>query len=181
MNEIAQHDIEWNDRLQDLLDGDLSHGERTTVEAHLAGCTRCRSQFARLKRIDALLRTQTEAPEPHASFDQQLFARIHAMDARETERARRRMEKELQQNLRSLSRSWRRNWISVLAGTGAGIASALALLSWIDTAGIASAVAGAARSTVGFGTLGLLNTAIMMLVGALIGAGVARWLVTNAD
>lgn len=181
MNEIAQHDSEWNDRLQDLLDGDLSHGERAAVDAHLAGCTRCRSQFARLKRMDSMLRMQTEAPAPHAAFDQQLFARIHAMDARDTERARRRMEGELQQNLRSLSRSWRRNWISMLAGAAAGIASAFALLSWIDTAGIASAVAGAARSTTGFGTVGLLNTIIMMFVGAVIGAGVARWLVANAD
>ena len=181
MNDIAQHDLEWSDRLQDLLDGDLNHADRAAMEAHLSGCTRCRSQFAKLKRMDGLLRTKLEPPSPHASFDQQLFARIHAMDARETEKARRRIENELHQNLQSLSRNWRRNWISLLAGAMAGIALTVALLTWLDAAGVTSAVAGVAQSTTGFGTLTLLHTLILMAAGSAVGAGIARWLASNVE
>lgn len=179
MNDIAQHDLEWNDRLQDLLDGDLSNGERASVESHVAGCARCRSQLAQLKRIDVLMRSKLEAPNLHPSFDQQLFARIGAMDAQARDKARKRIEAELRQDLESLAQGWRRNWITVFAGAIAGIALAVALMVWADAAGISTAIAGLAQSRTGVGSPDLMHSLVTILFGAGIGAVVSRWLVRS--
>jgi anti-sigma factor RsiW len=181
MNDIAQHDHEWGERLQDLLDGDATHADRVALEAHLASCAHCRSQFTQLKRLDVQLRGNLETLTASASFDQQLFARMRVVDEREAERVRRRIETEFQQDLRSLSQRWRRNWISLLGGAFAGIAAAFALLSWIDAAGIPAAVAGAAHSNFGFGTTSLLHTLVLLVIGSVIGAVTARWLTTTVD
>jgi anti-sigma factor RsiW len=44
---------QWTDRLSEYLDGDLTPGERTAVDAHLASCADCRQTLAELRRVVA--------------------------------------------------------------------------------------------------------------------------------
>jgi anti-sigma factor RsiW len=176
MSDIEQHDREWNDRLQDLLDGDAAGVDRATFESHVAGCTRCRTQFTKLKRLDSSLRSKIERPFVGATFDQQVFARINAMDEQARDKTRRRMERELQDNLQILAAGWRRGLLSVIGGAIAGVALALAFLAWANDAGLAHAVADAASSGMGTGYAGLAHTVATILFGAAIGAGVSRLL-----
>src|SRR5688500_2944902 len=124
MNDIEQHDSTWNDRLQDLLDGDVHASDRHAIEAHIAACTRCRAQYAQLKRLDARLAAKLDAPTLDAAFDRQVFARIDALDARARDLARRQADRELQENLHSLAHRWRRGLVYVVGGAIAGIALA---------------------------------------------------------
>jgi anti-sigma factor RsiW len=176
MSDIEQHDREWNDRLQDLLDGDVASGERHGFEAHVAGCTRCRAQFSKLKRLDSLLRSKMERPVVSGGFDQQVFARIAAMDDLARDKVRRRMERELQENLQTLAAGWRRGLLSVIGGAIAGVALALAFLAWANDAGLARSVADAASTGIGSGYAGLAHTFATIVFGAAIGAGVSRLL-----
>jgi anti-sigma factor RsiW len=175
MSDIEQHDLEWNDQLQDLLDGDVTGAERAALESHVAGCARCRAQFAKLKKLDALLRAKIDAPTPGPSFDQQVFARINAFDTHAREKARRRIDRELKDNLELLSRGWRRGMISALAGAIAGLAVAVALLTWADQSGATTAAISAAST--GFGSdANFMHVAVTLLIGAGLGAAVSRWL-----
>jgi len=175
MSDIEQHDLQWNDQLQDLLDGDVTGSERAALETHVAGCARCRAQFTKLKKLDALLRARIDAPTPTASFDQQVFARINAFDTHAREKARRRIDRELKDNLEMLARGWRRGLISTLAGAVAGLALAFALIAWANQSGAASAAITAASNGIG-NDASLLHTVVTMLIGAGIGAAVSRWL-----
>jgi anti-sigma factor RsiW len=179
MSEIEQHDNDWNDRLQDLLDGDVVGAARVALETHVASCARCRIRFARLKKLDTQLQSRIAAPSLSHGFDQQVFARINAHDAQARERARRRIDRELQDNLATLAQGWRRGLISVIGGAVAGMALALALITWTDQTGIANAVVGAA--SIGTGYSGLLHTLITIAIGAVIGGAVSRWLISTVD
>jgi anti-sigma factor RsiW len=176
MTEFDRHDETWNDRLQDLLDGEISASERVTTESHIATCGRCRAQFSQLKRLDAKLATRLDVPPLDNSFDRQLFARIESLDANARERARRRLERELQENLEHLSRGWRRTLAFVLGGTIAGIALAFAFIAWVDAAGLTDRMVGAAAAGTSSLQTSTLHVAVTVAIVAAIGAGVARWL-----
>jgi anti-sigma factor RsiW len=180
MSEIEQHDLEWNDRLQDLLDGDAEGPDRATLEAHVAGCARCRAQFARLKKLDAILRARIDEPPLSPSFDREVYARINALDTQARARARRRIERELQENLETLAQGRRRGLLSMLGGAVAGSALAFALITWADQSGIANAIVGAA-SRAGAGEPGILHTLLTIMIGATIGAAVSRLLVATFE
>jgi anti-sigma factor RsiW len=65
------------DELTAYLDGALAPAERTFVEAHLAGCARCRAARDRLAATLALLRRLPPAA-PSPRFEQRFFARLAA-------------------------------------------------------------------------------------------------------
>jgi anti-sigma factor RsiW len=180
MNEFEQHESTWNDRLQDLLDGDVGSGERAEIESHLASCARCRAQYAQLKRLDAKLTAKLDAPMLDASFERQVLARIAALDAHAREHARVQADRELQENLRSLSRSWRRVLAFLIGGAIAGIALAFALTTWADAAGMSEKLLGAA-SGLGLGHADSLHALMIALVGACIGGGISKWLATALE
>jgi anti-sigma factor RsiW len=179
MSDIEQHDRAWNDRLQDLLDGDVASSERVAFETHVASCARCRAQFSKLKRLDSLLRSKIDRPSIAGTFDQQVFARINAMDDQARDKVRGRMERELQENLQTLAAGWRRGLLSVIGGAIAGVALALAFLAWANDAGLARAFADAASTSIGGGYAGLAHTFATILFGAAIGAGVSRLLTST--
>lgn len=58
---------QWIDRLSEYLDGDLAPAERTALEAHLAGCSTCRTT------VDELRHVVTRA---HALVDQLVGAEL---------------------------------------------------------------------------------------------------------
>jgi anti-sigma factor RsiW len=182
MTPIERHDSTWQDRLLDLLDGDLQGVERSTVESHVATCARCRVRYAELKRLDAKLkrRISAMAPSLDMSFERQLMARIETLDTRSRERARREAEREFDENLQALARRWRRNLVLLIGGAIAGIALAFALTSWADVAGWSEKLLG---TTTGFGIGD--GDAVQLLVAAAIGAvtggGISRWVAGTLD
>jgi anti-sigma factor RsiW len=181
MTEFHRHDDTWNDRLQDLLDGEISATDRVATESHLAGCVRCRAQYAQLKRLDAHLVTKLDLPALDSAFDRQLFARIESLDANARERARRRIERELEENLEHLSRGWRRTLTFLLGGAIAGIALAFAFITWIDAAGLTNRlIDAAAAGTASFQT-STLHLAITVAIVGVIGAVVSKWLASTAE
>jgi anti-sigma factor RsiW len=182
MTEFDRHDDTWNDRPQDLLDGEIGAPERVTIESHIATCGRCRAQIAQLKRLDARLAAKLDLLPLDSTFDRQLFARIESLDANARERARRRLERELQENLEHLSHSWRRTLAFVLSGTIAGIALIFACIAWVDAAGLTNRVVGAAAAA-GPSSFqaSTLHVAVTAAIVAAIGAGVSRWLASISE
>lgn len=64
--------------------GTLPDGERRTVETHLAGCPRCRTELADCQRLgEALRRTDEAAPSVHPAQLSRLLARIEEIEAAE--------------------------------------------------------------------------------------------------
>src|SRR5207244_9165035 len=52
----------WTDRLSEYLDGDLTAGERTALEAHLAACGVCRVTLDELRRVVARAQALDDRP-----------------------------------------------------------------------------------------------------------------------
>ena len=50
-----EHQLEWNDRLQDWLDGDLDATETAALQAHMADCASCRARAEELQQLDRSL------------------------------------------------------------------------------------------------------------------------------
>jgi anti-sigma factor RsiW len=53
---------QWTDRLSEYLDGNLTHAERTTLEAHLAACGACRQTLGELRRVVARAQALDDRP-----------------------------------------------------------------------------------------------------------------------
>jgi anti-sigma factor RsiW len=176
MNE-REHHLEWNDRLQDWLDGEPD----ASFEAHLAGCTLCQAQLADMQALDRALQGELPALSPSESFDARLFEEIDAIDDKQRLAAREQAERELQENLQALRRGWRRTLAFVIPGIVAGIAIAFALTTWLDDSGVARTVALPGAHELGSNQTGSIQMALTALLGAGIGMTVARWLSTVVD
>ena len=180
MTEFEQHDCVWNDRLQDLLDRELTAAERAATESHLASCGRCRAQYAHLKGIDAQLAAASDSLSLDHTFDRQLFPRIESNDAQARDRTRRRLEREHREDLAKLSRGWKRTLAFVIGGALAGIALAFSCVAWASSAGLTQRFASAAADSAGLQSDPVRMLMTVAIVGG-IGAIVARWLATHAE
>ena len=61
---MTTHD-DWTDRLSEYLDGELSHAERTALEAHLADCPDCRTVLEELRAVVVTARALPDLPPAH--------------------------------------------------------------------------------------------------------------------
>ncbi|HYL56739.1 MAG TPA: zf-HC2 domain-containing protein [Gemmatimonadales bacterium] len=52
----------WTDRLSEYVDGELTLGERTALEAHLAACGKCRQTLEELRRVVARAQALDDRP-----------------------------------------------------------------------------------------------------------------------
>lgn len=52
----------WTDRLSEYLDGDLTPGERSALDAHLETCASCRATLAELRRVVARAQALDDTP-----------------------------------------------------------------------------------------------------------------------
>ncbi|HEY4367789.1 MAG TPA: zf-HC2 domain-containing protein [Steroidobacteraceae bacterium] len=175
------HDLSWNDRLQDWLDGDLPCAEVAEFEAHLAGCVDCQQMLGELQRLDASLQAAAPEIQLDQGFDERLFAQIDTIDETQRARARTQAEQEFQNNLRSLAHGWHRTLGFVLPGIVGGIALAFAITAWFDGSGLTGTVV--AESAGELGRFGASYTHVILttIIGAGIGAGLARWLSSVAE
>jgi anti-sigma factor RsiW len=181
MSHPSPHSLDWNDRLQDWLDGELSAADMAAFEAHLADCAECQQSMAALEQLDAELVAASPPLKLTAAFDQRLFAQIDAIDETQRAEARRRIELEMQQQLRALSRTWQRTLAFVIPGVVAGIALAFTLTGWLDSSGMTSTLVAEGAAELGRGSADFLRIGVTTVVGAALGMLVAPWLARLAE
>jgi anti-sigma factor RsiW len=177
MNAVQEHHIEWNDRLQDWLDGEPD----ATFEAHLAACQLCQTRLEDLQSLEESLHGELPPLSLDATFDARLYAQIGEIDERQKQAARERVEREWQENLSALRSSWRRSLAFVIPGIVAGIALAFALAAWLDSSGVVQTVAAESLKELGRSDSHAIQMYLTGLLGATIGLVVARWLASVTD
>ena len=170
------HDIQWNDRLQDWLDGDLDAADTAALQAHMADCAACRARADELQTLERDLRSAAPRLALDDSFDAKIFAQLDAIDETKRAEARRRLEQELQQNLHALARGWRRALLFVVPGVIAGVALAFALAWWLDTGGVMRTLIVQSAAEFGTDNSGQVRLIVMTVLGAGLGGMIARWL-----
>jgi anti-sigma factor RsiW len=176
----SEHRLEWNDRLQDWLDGDLSASEAAALQAHMTDCDLCRARAQELQELDRSLKSAAPRLELDAAFDARLFAQIDAIDESKRAEARRRVEQELQRDLQALARGWRRALLFIVPGVVAGIVLAFGLSSWLNDASVMQALV-TESARLGSGNSGLVHVIATAVLGAGLGGMIARWLASVVE
>lgn len=125
---------EWEEKLQDSIDGDLDPGESVALNQHIAGCTACQAQRDALQALDAALAQSLLKETLSESFDHRVLERVSTERADQAT-ALARVEHEWQAHRAALSRQWRNALRSMILNTLAGVALLVTLLR---TLGIAS-------------------------------------------
>lgn len=180
MTPQQEHALDWNDRLQDWLDGDLGPEDAQAVEAHLASCSSCCIQLGALQQLDSALRKAAPHISLDDSFDARIFARIDSIDEANRAAARRRVEQELRENMQALARGWRRTLAFVIPGVIGGVALAFALTSYLLSADAAQPIIENAETIVRADSA-LVEMVLTAFMGAVVGGAVARWLASAAE
>jgi anti-sigma factor RsiW len=175
------HEIQWNDRLQDWLDGDLDAADTAALQAHMADCAACRAHADELQTLDRDLRSASPRLALDDSFDAKIFAQLDVIDETKRAEARRRLEQELQQNLHALARGWRRALLFVVPGVIAGVALAFALAWWLDTGGVMRTLIVQSAAEFGTDNSGQVRLIVMTVLGAGLGGLIARWLASVVE
>ena len=171
----------WDDSLQDWLDGELNDADGAAFEAHLGRCELCQQSLGDFEELDAALLQATPPLELNPAFDQQLFAKIDAIDENKRAEARRQLEQEWQDQMHALARHWRRTLAFVIPGIIGGIVLAFALMSWLDSSGITNNLVAQGAAELGGSSIDYLRLGITAVVGAAFGMLVAPWLARLAD
>ena len=185
MTPEQEHQLDWNDRLQDWLDGDASGvasaRDRAAAERHLGECAICQAQLEALETLDAKLTAALPQVALDSSFDARLFSQIGAIDESQRAAARQRIEQELQDNLRRLSRGWRRAVGFVIGGAIGSIALSFTLSAWLEETPIARTLIAQSAGEAGIVGANFAQTGLTAAVGAILGLIVARWLTSVAE
>jgi anti-sigma factor RsiW len=176
-----EHELAWNDRLQDWLDGDLDATDAVALQAHMADCAMCRARADELRALDRSLRSAAPRLALDDTFDAKIFAQIEAIDDSKRAAARQRVEQELQQNLQALARGWRRALLFIVPGVIGGVALAFALTWWLTDAGLMRALIVQSAAEFGAGNSSLVQPIATALLGAALGGMIARWLASVLD
>ena len=172
---------QWDDVLQDWLDGELNDAASAAFEAHLAACGRCQRSLPEFERLEEALVESAPQLKLDANFDQALLAQIDAIDESKRMEARRRLEQEWQQQMQSLKSNWRRTLAFVIPGIIGGIVLAMALVSWMDSSGITSNLVAQGAAELGSRSIDYLRLGITAGVGGAFGMLVAPWLARLAE
>jgi anti-sigma factor RsiW len=180
MKQPNEH-TQWDDALQDWLDGELNDANSAAFEAHLAGCGLCQGSLPEFEQLDEALVEATPPLQLDAAFDRNLFAQIDAIDENKRLEARRRLELEWQQQMQSLASNWRRTLAFVIPGIIGGIVLAVALMGWLDSSGITSNLVAQGAAEFGGRSIDYLRLGITSVVGGALGMVVAPWLARLAD
>ena len=177
----SEHELAWNDRLQDWLDGDLDAADTVALQAHISDCALCRARAEELQALDRSLRSAAPQLALDEAFDAKIFAQLDAVDDSQRAEARRRIEQELQQNLQALARGWRRAFLFVVPGVIAGVALAFALTWWLADAGVMHTLIAQSAAEFGSDNSGQVRLIATTLLGAGLGGMIARWLASVVD
>jgi len=174
--DAREHELAWNDRLQDWLDGDLNAADEAALQAHLADCAMCRARADELQALDQSLQFASPRLALDDAFDAKIFAQIEVIDDSKRAAQRQRLEQELQQNLQALQRGWRRALLFIVPGVIAGVALAFALAWWLSDAGLMRTLIVQSAAEFGSSNSSQVQLIVMTLLGAVLGGTLARWL-----
>ncbi|HWK73218.1 MAG TPA: zf-HC2 domain-containing protein [Povalibacter sp.] len=177
---LSEHHLEWNDRLQDWLDGDLEAAEAPEFEAHLASCAICQERLGDFEQLETQLHQAAPTLALDSSFDARIFSQIESVDEAQRAAARQRIEQELQNNLRKLSQGWRRTLAFVIPGIAAGVALAFALTSYFDASGLTGRLVAESAGQLGAGSASWVHAVLTTALGASIGGLMAGWMAKSA-
>lgn len=175
-----EHHLEWSDRLQDWLDGDLGAADAAALQAHMADCALCRTRAEELQELDRSLVSAAPRLALDDAFDAKIFAQIEAMDDSKRAEARRRVEVELEQNLQVLARGWRRALLFIAPGVVAGIALAFGLATWLNDASLMQTLV-TESAKLGSSNSGQVHLIVTAVLGAGLGGMIARWLASVVE
>ena len=175
LQQIAEHHLAWNDRLQDWLDSEVEPADGDAFEMHLRDCVLCQQRLEEFSQLEDALIATNPAPHLSADFDARLMAQVDSVSEEQRRAARQQAEQELQQSLHALARSWRRTLTFVIAGVCGGVALALALAGYFEASGLTGRIAAQGASELG-GNVGTLHVALTAFMGAAIGGALSGWL-----
>jgi anti-sigma factor RsiW len=102
----ADH-FEWDERLQDWIDGDLDAAESAALEAHIAGCRPCQARLSAFRTVDEALSESLPGQTLPESFDRVVLERIDVASKAGRAAARARIQREYQDEIGAFSRQWR--------------------------------------------------------------------------
>lgn len=176
----AAHRQQWDDELQDWLDGDPQAAGTGPFATHLRDCNLCPERLDQFQQLESALRTHTPPLSLDDSFDARLLSRLQAVDVTQQLAARQRVDQELLNGLTALSRARRRTLAFVAPGMAAGGAVAFALATHfsatsLNPASLPQLVSQGAQA-LSQGNPALLPSIVTALLGASIGGIVAGWL-----
>ena len=171
-----EHDLEWNDRLQDWLDGESTERERALAESHVASCESCQQKLREFETLDAALKDVSPKLALDAAFDARLFAKIDEASEAQRLQARARAQAEFQAEIHALTRNWRRTLTTILPSVLAGIAIALSLATYFDTTEWTQQLAAQSAGEIKGVDASFIKLLLTSTIGAAIGYVVARWM-----
>jgi anti-sigma factor RsiW len=121
---------QFESQILDYLENQLPPADRSLVEQHLAGCSRCKAFARELRRLDTALAGSLKAPVLSSSFSGRLRERIRTEapaplpEARRAER-KRQLEAEFEAGLARF-RHQSFGWAALIYGLGNALLAALA-------------------------------------------------------
>jgi len=124
---VAPEHCDWEERLQDWIDGDLDPAQLAAVAEHIASCTSCHARLNSLRAVDAALSRSFSRSTLEESFDREVLDHIARATNTDRVAARVRIEQEWQIQIAALSDQWRNVWKSIILNAVAGVAVLIAL------------------------------------------------------
>jgi anti-sigma factor RsiW len=126
VSEAPEH-CDWEERLQDWIDGDLDSAQLAAVDEHIASCISCRARMNPLQAVDAALSRSLSQSTLDESFDRKVLERIASAAKTDRVAARARIEREWQDQIAALSDQWRNVWKAIILNAVATVAVVIAL------------------------------------------------------
>jgi predicted anti-sigma-YlaC factor YlaD len=119
---LATHLSQWQDHLQDSLDGALVAAEQAKLDEHLSTCAECRAEQTKLLALHALFERQLgNAPTLSADFSARVLASVDEQEQARRAAAKVRAERDFQKRRQAFELDWRSLWQrhmgSIVAGT----------------------------------------------------------------
>lgn len=173
MSDNLEHS-DWEDQLQDWVDGDLDIAQSAALEEHLSGCSACRARMKALQAVDGLLCRSLPPEALDASFDCRVLERVAKIEMANWAATRERLERERQAQIAALAWQWRRAWRALALNIVAAGAVLIALAAGFG--GILDFVSSLQDQT----TLLLRNAILHPTIALLVASGlsvVSLWVV----
>jgi anti-sigma factor RsiW len=170
----ADH-FDWDERLQDWIDGNVGPSGSAALEAHIAGCPRCLARRSAFQAVDSALSQGLPREALSADFDRSLLARIDRAPLSERAAARARLEQAWQTEVGAFSRQWhaalRSMILNALLATGLLAAFLTRLPGSASTAWLTDQIA---HFTLYASSRPALTVAVMAAAMSIVALGVTR-------
>jgi anti-sigma factor RsiW len=166
----ARDHYEWDERLQDWIDGDLDPSGAAALEAHVAGCSACQARMSGFRALDTTLAKALAPPALSEAFDRRLLEHVDRASTSERTAARARLEREWQAQMRAFSRQWRHALGSMLLNLLLGTALLVALLARLGAPSLVSRLIEQSGQLTHYASLRPASAAMVAVAGLTVAA-----------